>query len=61
MAWNLLFNSDFGLMSLVVIIGVVVIAGVLISIFSNKIKRSEKARALHQANKQQQQQQQQNS
>lgn len=52
MAWNLLFNSDFGLMSLGVIIGVVIIAGCLISMFSNKIKRSEKARALHQANKQ---------
>lgn len=51
MAWNLLFSSDYGLMSLGVIVGVVVIAGVLISMFSNKIKRSEKARAQHLANK----------
>ena len=56
MAWNLLLSSDFGLMSLGVIIGVIIIAICLIAMFNKKIARSEKARAQHKANKQQQQQ-----
>ena len=51
MAWELLFGSDFGLMSLGVIVGVIVIAGALIMIFNDKIKRSEKARQKHLAAK----------
>ena len=37
MAWELLLKSDFGLMSLGVIVGVIVIGAVLAKIFSNKI------------------------
>jgi len=36
-AWKLLLGSDYGLMSLGVIIGVIVIGAVLAKIFSNKI------------------------
>ena len=38
MAWTDLFSSDYGLMSLVVIVGVVVIGAVMGKIFSGKIK-----------------------
>ena len=38
MAWTDLFSSDYGLMSLVVIVGVVVIGAVMGNIFSDKIK-----------------------
>lgn len=38
MAWTDLFSSDYGLMSLVVIVGVVVIGAVLGKIVSDKIK-----------------------
>lgn len=38
MAWTDLFSSDYGLMSLVVIVGVVVIGTVMGKIFSDKIK-----------------------
>jgi len=37
MAWQLLLTSDIGLMSLVVIVGVVVIGAVMGKMFSNKI------------------------
>ena len=37
MAWKDLFTSDYGLMSLGVIVGVVIIAAVLGKIFLNKI------------------------
>ncbi len=37
MAWNLLFSSDIGLMSLAVIIGVIIIAFGLTKIFRQKI------------------------
>ncbi|WP_415037172.1 DUF3149 domain-containing protein [Azonexus sp.] len=38
MAWSTLFSSDYGLMSLVVIVGVVVIGVVMGKIFSDKMK-----------------------
>ncbi len=44
MAWELLLNSDFGLMSLGVILGVIIIAAGLIVMFNDKIKRSEQKR-----------------
>ena len=37
MAWELLFGSDIGLMSLVVIIGVLVIGAVMGKMYSNKM------------------------
>lgn len=37
MAWELLFTSDIGLMSLVVIVGVVVIGAAMGKMYSNKI------------------------
>ena len=37
MAWELLFNSDIGLMSLGVIVGVVVIAVVMGKMYSKKM------------------------
>lgn len=37
MAWELLFSSDIGLMSLGVIVGVVVIAVVMGKMFANKM------------------------
>ncbi|NHC07191.1 uncharacterized protein DUF3149 [Azonexus fungiphilus] len=37
MAWELLFTSDIGLMSLVVIVGVVVIGAYMGKIYSNKM------------------------
>lgn len=37
MAWQLLLTSDIGLMSLVVIVGVVVIGAVMGKMFANKI------------------------
>ncbi len=37
MAWELLFGSDIGLMSLGVIVGVLVIAVVMAKMYSNKI------------------------
>ena len=37
MAWELLFSSDIGLMSLVVIVGVLVIGAVMGKMYSNKM------------------------
>lgn len=37
MAWELLLSSDIGLMSLVVIVGVLVIGGVMAKMYSNKM------------------------
>lgn len=37
MAWELLISSDIGLMSLVVIVGVLVIGGVMAKLYSRKI------------------------
>lgn len=37
MAWELLFNSDIGLMSLAVIVGVLVIGVVMGKMYSNKM------------------------
>jgi hypothetical protein len=37
MAWELLFSSDFGLMSFAVIVGVLIIGGVMAKMYSNKI------------------------
>lgn len=37
MAWNLLFTSDIGLMSLVVIVGVLVIGAYMGKIYSDKM------------------------
>lgn len=37
MAWELLFTSDIGLMSLVVIVGVVVIGAVMGKLYTSKI------------------------
>lgn len=38
MAWELLFGSDIGLMSLVVIIGVLVIGAVMGKMYANKME-----------------------
>lgn len=38
MAWELLFTSDIGLMSLIVIVGVVIIGGVMGKMYSNKME-----------------------
>lgn len=44
MAWELLFTSDIGLMSLVVIVGVLVIGAVMGKMYSSKIdEESQKA------------------
>jgi hypothetical protein len=37
MAWELLFSSDFGLMSFAVIVGVLIIGAVMGKMYSNKI------------------------
>ncbi len=37
MAWELLLTSDIGLMSLVVIVGVLVIGGVMGKMYANKM------------------------
>lgn len=37
MAWELLFSSDIGLMSLAVIVGVLVIGGVMGKLYANKV------------------------
>jgi len=37
MAWELLFSSDFGLMSFAVIVGVLVIGAVMGKMYSNKM------------------------
>jgi len=44
MAWELLFTSDIGLMSLVVIVGVVVIGAVMGKLYSNKMNEELKAK-----------------
>lgn len=44
MAWELLFNSDIGLMSLAVIVGVLVIGAVMGKMYSSKM--DEEARKL---------------
>ena len=42
MAWELLFGSDIGLMSLVVIIGVLVIGAVMGKMYSNKVEEESR-------------------
>ena len=42
MAWELLFNSDIGLMSLAVIVGVVVIGYGMGKMFANKMDEESK-------------------
>jgi hypothetical protein len=42
MAWELLFSSDIGLMSLVVIVGVLVIGAVMGRMYSSKIEEESK-------------------
>ncbi|MBU1364260.1 MAG: DUF3149 domain-containing protein [Gammaproteobacteria bacterium] len=37
MAWELLFSSDFGLMSFAVIVGVLIIGAVMGKMYSNKM------------------------
>lgn len=44
MAWELLFTSDIGVMSLVVIVGVLIIGAVMGKMYSNKM--DEEARKL---------------
>ncbi len=44
MAWNLLFTSDIGLMSLVVIVGVLVIGAYMGKIYSNKMHEELKSK-----------------
>lgn len=44
MAWELLFGSDIGLMSLAVIVGVVVIGAYMVKLYSKKA--DEEARSL---------------
>lgn len=44
MAWNLLFTSDIGLMSLVVIVGVVVIGAYMGKIYSSKMNEELNAK-----------------
>jgi hypothetical protein len=42
MAWELLFSSDIGLMSLVVIVGVLVIGAVMCKMYSNKMEEESR-------------------
>ncbi len=42
MAWELLFSSDIGLMSLVVIVGVLVIGAIMGRMYSSKIEEESK-------------------
>lgn len=42
MAWNLLFSSDIGLMSLAVIVGVLVIGYVMGKMFKSKMEEESK-------------------
>ncbi|MBL8430313.1 MAG: DUF3149 domain-containing protein [Dechloromonas sp.] len=42
MAWELLFSSDFGLMSFVVIVGVLIIGGVMGKMYANKIEEDSR-------------------
>lgn len=42
MAWELLFTSDIGLMSLVVIVGVLVIGGVMGKMYSSKMEEDSR-------------------
>ena len=42
MAWELLFGSDIGLMSLVGIIGVLVIGAVMGKMYSNKVEEESR-------------------
>ncbi len=42
MAWELLFTSDIGLMSLVVIVGVLVIGAVMGKMYSNKMEEDSR-------------------
>jgi len=43
MAWELLFTSDIGLMSLVVIVGVLIIGGVMGKMYSNKMEEESRS------------------
>ena len=42
MAWELLFGSDIGLMSLVVIVGVLVIGGVMGKMYATKMEEESR-------------------
>ncbi len=42
MAWELLFNSDIGLMSLGVIVGVLIIGVVMGKMYSNKVNEESR-------------------
>ena len=42
MAWELLFGSDIGLMSLVVIVGVLVIGAVMGKMYANKMEEESR-------------------
>ena len=42
MAWELLFSSDIGLMSLVVIVGVLVIGAVMGKMYANKMEEESR-------------------
>ena len=42
MAWELVFGSDIGLMSLVVIVGVLVIGTVMGKMYSNKMEEESR-------------------
>jgi hypothetical protein len=43
MAWELLFSSDFGLMSVAVIVGVLVIGAVMGKMYSNKMDEESRS------------------
>jgi hypothetical protein len=43
MAWELLFNSDIGLMSLGVIVGVLVIGAGMVKMYSSKIDEESRS------------------
>ncbi len=45
MAWELLFTSDIGLMSLVVIVGVLVIGGLMGKLYSRKMEEESGSQA----------------
>lgn len=45
MAWELLFTSDIGLMSLVVIVGVLVIGGLMGKLYAKKMEEESGSQA----------------
>ncbi|MGE5469992.1 MAG: DUF3149 domain-containing protein [Bacteroidota bacterium] len=44
MAWELLFSSDIGLMSLAVIVGVLVIGAYMAKLYSNKMDEEQRSK-----------------